>query len=331
LIKNAEALEAMEKINTLVVDKTGTLTVGKPRLVSVVPAEDWSEEELLGLAAGIEQASEHPLAMAIVTGAKERKIKPAKIEDFKSITGKGVTGIMNSRRVALGNNRLLEDLNIDAGSLSQRADELRNQGETTIFVISDGKIAGLLGVADPIKESTPEAVKLLNESGVEIVMLTGDNRQTAQAVAENLHINQVKAEVLPDQKAEVIKQLQAQGLKVAMAGDGINDAPALAQAHVGIAMGTGTDVAMESAGMTLLKGDLRGIAKARRLSRSTMRNIRQNLFFAFFYNSLGIPIAAGILYPFFGILLSPLIAATAMTFSSLSVVSNALRLRRVRL
>jgi Cu+-exporting ATPase len=331
LIKNAESLEVMERIDTLVVDKTGTLTEGKPRLVSVTPREGLDEGELLRLAAGLERGSEHPLAAAIVEGARDRGLELAEAEDFESVTGKGVTGRVEGRRVMLGNRKMLDDSGIDPGALADEAERLRGEGQTVMFVAVDGRPAGLLGVADPIKESTQEAVRLLRDDGVEIVMLTGDSRTTAQAVARKLGLDRVEAEVLPQQKNEVVKKLQNEGRKVAMAGDGINDAPALAQAHVGIAMGTGTDVAMESAGVTLVKGDLRGIAKARRLSRATMRNIRQNLFFALVYNSLGVPVAAGILYPVFGILLSPVIAAAAMTFSSLSVVSNALRLRRVEL
>ena len=331
LIKNAESLEVMEKIDTLVVDKTGTLTEGKPRLVSVSPVEGLDEKQFLRLAASLERGSEHPLAAAIVAGAENRGVDLAEATDFESITGKGVVGTVDGRRVMLGNRRILEDVGIDPGAIVQRADQFRAEGQTVMFVAVGGTPAGLLGVADPIKGSTLEAVNLLRHDGVEIVMVTGDNRTTAQAVARKLGLDRLEAEVLPQQKIEVVKRLQGEGRKVAMAGDGINDAPALAQAHVGIAMGTGTDVAMQSAGVTLVKGDLRGIAKARRLSRATMRNIRQNLFFALIYNTLGIPIAAGVLYPFFGILLSPIIAAAAMTFSSLSVIGNALRLRRVKL
>ncbi len=331
LIKDAESLETMEKVDTLVVDKTGTLTEGKPRLVTVQPADGREEKDLLRLAAGLERSSEHPLAAAIVEGAKERGVEAAEGSNFESLTGKGVRGQVDGQHVALGNRRLLDDLKIDAGDLAKRADELRAEGQTVMFVTVDRKVAGLLGVADPIKESTPEAVELLRDDGVEIVMLTGDNRTTAEAVAHRLGIQRVEADVLPERKNEVVRQLQEENRIVAMAGDGINDAPALAQAHVGVAMGTGTDVAMESAGMTLVKGDLRGIAKARLLSRGTMRNIRQNLFFAFIYNALGIPVAAGVLYPVFGLLLSPVIAAAAMSFSSLSVVGNALRLRTTTL
>jgi len=331
LIKNAEALEIMEKIDTLVVDKTGTLTEGKPSLVSVSPAEGMDEDHLLRLAASLERGSEHPLAAAIVAFAQDRGLELAEAKDFESITGQGVIGHVDGQRVMLGNRTLLDNAGIDPGPLAGRAEELRAEGQTVVFVTVGAKPAGLRGVADPVKDSTLEAVESLRADGVEIVMLTGDSRTTAQAVARKLGLDQVEAEVLPQKKNEVVKKLQDEGRKVAMAGDGINDAPALAQAHVGIAMGTGTDVAMQSAGVTLVKGDLRGIAKARRLSRATMRNIRQNLFFALIYNMLGVPIAAGILYPFFGILLSPIIAAAAMTFSSLSVIGNALRLRRVML
>jgi Cu+-exporting ATPase len=331
LIKNAEALEVLEKIDTLVVDKTGTLTEGKPRLISVIPVRGQDEIELLLLAASLERGSEHPLAEAIVKGAEERGVKLAETREFRSITGKGVVGSADGKNVALGNAKLLEELNIKAGELWGQSEELRKEGQTVMYVVVDGAIAGLLGVADPVKQSTPEAIELLHEDGIKIVMLTGDNRTTAEAVAKRLGIDQIQAEVLPEQKVEVVKRLQAEGRMVAMAGDGVNDAPALAQAHVGIAMGTGTDVAMESAGVTLVKGDLRGIAKARRLSRGTMRNIRENLFFAFVYNVLGIPIAAGALYPFSGMLLSPVIASVAMTFSSVSVISNALRLNKLQL
>jgi Cu+-exporting ATPase len=331
LIKNAEALEIMEKINTLVVDKTGTLTEGKPKLATVKTVNGVEEKEALRLGASLERASEHPLAEAIVRGAQEKGIELAQAKDFQSVTGKGVTGEVDGHKVALGNQKLLEGMGIDSGDLPQQADDLRAEGQTVMLLSIDGKPAGLLGVADPIKESTPEAIRDLHAEGIKVVMLTGDSRRTAEAVAKKLGIDQVQAEVLPEQKAEAVKQLQAEGRIVAMAGDGINDAPALAQAHVGIAMGTGTDVAMESAGVTLVKGDLRGIVRARRLSRATMRNIRQNLFFAFIYNSIGIPVAAGVLYPVFGLLLSPIIAAAAMSFSSVSVISNSLRLKRVRL
>jgi Cu+-exporting ATPase len=331
LFKNAEAIEVMRDIDTLVVDKTGTLTEGKPKLVTVEHTDDISDNELLRLAATLERGSEHPLAAAIVSGAQERGAEPGTSEDFDSVTGRGVTGRVDGRMVALGNRALLDQLGIDPGALETRAQALRAQGQTVMFVAVDGRPVGLLGVADPIKHTTPDAIKALHQEGLKIVMLTGDNETTARAVAEKLGIDDVIAGVLPDQKAAKIKALQAQGRKVAMAGDGVNDAPALAQAEVGIAMGTGTDVAMESAGVTLVKGDLNGIVRARRLSRATMRNIRQNLFFAFVYNSLGVPVAAGVLYPFFGILLSPMIAAAAMSFSSVSVIGNALRLRRARL
>jgi Cu+-exporting ATPase len=331
LIKNAEALEVMEKVDTLVVDKTGTLTEGRPRLVSVAAALGFEEADLLGLAATLERGSEHPLAAAIIAGATERGAQFGELRKFKSVTGKGVVGSIGARAVALGNRRLLEELKVDSTGLGERAEELRREGQTVMFVVIDGKLAGHLGVADPIKASTQEAIQLLHAEGIRIVMLTGDSRTTSEAVAKKLGIDEVEAEVLPEQKLEVVKRLQSQGRIVAMAGDGVNDAPALAQAHVGVAMGTGTDVAMESAGITLVKGDLRGIAKARRLSRATMRNIRQNLFFAFLYNSLGVPIAAGLLYPFFGLLLSPMIASAAMSLSSVSVIGNALRLRRLSL
>jgi Cu+-exporting ATPase len=331
LIKNAEALEVLEKIDTLVVDKTGTLTEGKPRLISVITVAGQDERELLYLAASLERGSEHPLAAAIVSGAEERGIKLTDAREFRSVTGKGVVGSIEGKRVALGNRKLLEELHVEASDLWDRSEELRRDGQTVMYVVVEGAVAGLLSVADPVKPSTAEAIQMLHEDGIKIVMLTGDNRTTAEAVAKKLGIDEVHAEVLPEQKSEVVKRLQAEGRMVAMAGDGVNDAPALAQAHVGIAMGTGTDVAIESAGVTLVKGDLRGIAKARYLSRGTMRNIRQNLFFAFIYNVLGIPIAAGVLYPFFGMLLSPVIASVAMTFSSVSVISNALRLNRLQL
>ncbi|MDH3389261.1 MAG: copper-translocating P-type ATPase, partial [Gammaproteobacteria bacterium] len=330
LIKNAEALEIMEKIDTLVVDKTGTLTEGRPQLVALQATDDFEENDVLRLAATLERASEHPLAEAIVRGAVDRNIELAGTDQFESVTGQGVSGIIEGTRVALGNNKLMQELAIDFTSLSAAAEAGRAQGQTVMLVAIDGKAAGLIAVADPVKQSTPRAIADLHAEGVRIVMLTGDNHTTAKAVADKLNIDQIEAEVSPDQKAEIVKKLQAEGCTVAMAGDGINDAPALAQAHVGIAMGTGTDVAMESAGVTLVKGDLRGIVRARRLSRATMRNIRQNLFFAFIYNSLGVPVAAGVLYPFFGLLLSPMIAAAAMSFSSVSVISNALRLRRAR-
>ena len=331
LFKNAESLEVMRKVDTLIVDKTGTLTKGKPQLMSTLTISDIDEDELLRLAASLEQASEHPLAEAIVRGAKDKQIKLCPVDDFQSVTGKGVTGMVDNHQVALGNLKLLESFNIDVGDLPQRADALRKEGQTVMLLAVDGRAAGSIGVADPIKETTPSAIEALHKEGLKIVMLTGDSKATAMAVANKLNIDDVQAEVLPEQKAQVVKDLQAKGNVVAMAGDGINDAPALAQAHVGIAMGTGTDVAMESAGVTLVKGDLRGIVRARRLSRATMGNIKQNLFFAFVYNSLGIPIAAGALYPIFGLLLSPMIAAAAMSFSSVSVIVNALRLRSAKL
>ncbi len=331
LIKNAEALEVMERVDTLLADKTGTLTEGKPRLTSVIALEPYDEADLLRVAASIERASEHPLAAAIVAGAAERNVQPAAASDFRALAGRGVAGTVDGRQVALGNLALFNELGIEPGPLAARAEELRRDGQTVMLVAIDGKAAGAVGVADPIKASTPEAVRMLKREGIAIVMLTGDSRTTAAAVAARLGVDEVRAEVLPEQKSEEVKRLQAAGRIVAMAGDGINDAPALAQAHVGIAMGTGTDVAMESAGITLVKGDLRGIVKARRLSHATMRNIRQNLFFAFIYNTLGVPIAAGVLYPFFGILLSPIIASAAMSLSSVSVVGNSLRLGRARL
>ena len=331
LIKNAEALEIMEKVDTLVVDKTGTLTEGKPKLVSVTTLDGVEEINALQLTASLERASEHPLAEAIVKGAEKRGLTLSKVNNFQSITGKGVTGEIDGHKVALGNIKLLEDLGVEAQVLPKMGDLQKAEGQTVMYLAIDGKAAGLIGVADPIKTSTPEAIRALHAEGISVVMLTGDSLKTAEAVAKKLDIDNIHAEVLPDQKAAVIKRLQAEGRIVAMAGDGINDAPALAQAHVGIAMGTGTDVAMESAGVTLVKGDLRGIVRARRLSRATMKNIRQNLFFAFFYNSAGVPIAAGVLYPVFGLLLSPMIAAAAMSFSSVSVITNALRLRNKEL
>jgi Cu+-exporting ATPase len=331
LIRHAEALELLEKVTTLVVDKTGTLTEGKPRLMTVVPQDGFDDRLLIRLVASLENVSEHPLAAAIVSGARDRNIALVDAIDFESLTGQGVIGTIEGRRVAVGNSRLLESLSVDAGSLSAQADELRRSGQTAMFVAVDGRAAGLLGVADPIKETARGAIRALHAEGIRVVMVTGDNKTTADAVAAAVGIDRVEADVLPDRKVAVVRQLQSGGERVAMAGDGINDAPALAQADVGIAMGTGTDVAMESAGITLVKGDLRGIARARRLSRVTMRNIRQNLFFAFVYNAAGVPIAAGVLYPWFGLLLSPMIASAAMTFSSVSVIGNALRLRRVRL
>ncbi len=331
LFRNAEAIEVLRKVDTLVMDKTGTLTEGKPRLVSLQPAAGWSEGDLLRLAASLERGSEHPLAAAIVGGAEERGAVLAAASDFQSVTGQGVKGSVEGHQVALGNRTLLDGLGIDLGDLPARADQMRQDGQTVMLVAVDGRPAGLLGVADPVKESAAEAVRRLRDLGLRLVMLTGDNRTTAEAVARQVGIDEVIAEVLPDAKAEAVKRLQKEGRVVAMAGDGVNDAPALAQAEVGIAMGTGTDVAMESAGVTLIKGDLRGIVRARRLSQATIGNIRQNLFFAFVYNVLGIPIAAGILYPAFGILLSPMIAAAAMSFSSVSVIANSLRLRSVEL
>jgi P-type Cu+ transporter len=331
LFRNAEAIEVLRQVDTLVVDKTGTLTLGKPELASVTWAEGFAEAEVLAAAAALERASEHPLAEAIVRGADARKLTLDTAADFTSHTGQGVTGRLAGRRVAIGNLALMRALGIDADDLAQKADGLRRDGQTVMFVAIDGRPAGLLGVSDPVKVSTPEAIRALHAEKLRIVMLTGDSRTTAQAVARRLRIDEVVAEVLPDQKADAVKRLQQEGRIVAMAGDGINDAPALAQAQVGIAMGTGTDVAMESAGVTLVKGDLGAIVRARRLSRQTMANIRQNLFFAFVYNSIGVPIAAGVLYPVFGLLLSPIIAAAAMSFSSVSVISNALRLRRVAL
>ncbi len=331
LFRNAEAIEVMRKVDTLVVDKTGTLTLGKPRLVQVVPAGGIDEGALLRFAAGVEVGSEHPLAAAIVAGARDRGVTPGKADSFESVTGKGVVGGVDGQWVAVGNQFLLKGLGVETGPLAEQAETMRADGQTVMFVAVEGQPAGLLGVADPIKETTPEAIRRLHEDGIKIVMLTGDTRTTARVVAGKLGIDEVLAEVLPDRKAATVKRLMEQGRVVAMAGDGINDAPALAQAHVGIAMGTGTDVAMESAAVTLVKGDLRGIVRARHLSQATMRNIRQNLFFAFIYNVLGIPVAAGVLYPFFGILLSPIFAAVAMTLSSFSVVGNALRLYRVKL
>jgi Cu+-exporting ATPase len=328
LFKNAEAIELMRKVDTLVVDKTGTLTEGKPKLVSVEPNAEFESQTLLRLAATLERGSEHPLASAIVKGAEERGITVGSSDGFESITGQGVRGRVDGFQVVLGNRKLLDDLAIDAGAVAERAEALRRDGQTVMFVVVNDRVAGLLGVADPIKLSTPEAIEQLHRDGIRVVMLTGDSRTTAEAVGRKLGIDEVIAEVLPDKKLDVVRRLQSEGHFVAMAGDGINDAPALAQAHVGIAMGTGTDVAMESADVTLVKGDLRGIVRARLLSRATMRNIKQNLFWAFVYNAIGVPIAAGALYPFFGLLLSPMIAAAAMSFSSVSVITNALRLRK---
>jgi P-type Cu+ transporter len=331
LIKNAEALELLEKVDTIVVDKTGTLTEGKPRLTAVEPASGFSDTEVLRLAASLERGSEHPLAAAIVAGAAERHVELQRVHDFTAVTGRGVTGTMDGRRLSLGNQRLMDEQGVPLDRLAPRAEALRGQGGTVMFVAVDGRPAGLLAVQDPVKPSTPEAIRLLHDAGVRIVMVTGDNRTTAEAVANALGIDRVEAEVLPEGKGDIVRRLRSEGHVVAMAGDGINDAPALALADVGIAMGTGTDVALESAGVTLVQGDLRGVAKARRLSQATMRNIRQNLFWAFGYNTLGVPIAAGVLYPVFGLLLSPILASAAMTFSSVSVIANALRLRRVKL
>ena len=331
LIKNAEALERMEKVDTLVVDKTGTLTEGKPKVVAVVPATGFEESEALRLAASVEQASEHPLAAAIVASAKDRRLALSQVSAFDSPTGKGVVGMVDGRHITLGNAKFLREIGIATTDLDDEAERLRADGATAIFLAVDGKIAAVIAIADPVKPTTPEALKLLAQDGVRVVMLTGDNRTTAQAVARRLGIQNVEAEVLPEQKSAVVERLRQQGSVVAMAGDGVNDAPALAAADVGIAMGTGTDVAIESASITLLKGDLTGIVRARRLSAATMHNIRQNLFFAFVYNAAGVPIAAGVLYPLFGILLSPVIAAAAMALSSVSVVGNSLRLRRLQL
>ena len=330
LFKNAEALELLEQVTILVVDKTGTLTEGKPRLVTV-EAQGLDEPTFLRYVASLESVSEHPLAAAIVSAARERNIALSPVQQFASTTGKGVAGVVDGQNVAIGNLRYLEQLNVDPGAFRARADELRVAGQTVMFAVIDGRAAGVVGVADPVKATTREAIDALHRERVKVVMLTGDNRTTAEAVAKSVGIDAIEADVLPDQKAAVVKRLQERGERVAMAGDGINDAPALAQADVGIAMGTGTDVAMESAAVTLVKGDLRGIVRARRLSRATMKNIRQNLFFAFVYNVLGVPVAAGVLYPFFGLLLSPMIASAAMTFSSVSVIGNALRLRKVDL
>jgi P-type Cu+ transporter len=331
LIKSAEALERMEKVDTLVVDKTGTLTEGKPRVVALVPAAGLTEAELLGLAASLERSSEHPLAAAVLAAAKERGIAVADPTGFASITGKGVTGRIGGRAVALGNARLMADEGIDLGDLAGRAEALRQEGATALFLGADGKPCGIIAIADPIKPTTEAALRNLRADAIRIVMLTGDNRTTAEAVARKLGIDEVEADVLPEDKHRIVRKLREEGKIVAMAGDGVNDAPALVQADVGIAMGTGTEVAMQSAGVTLVKGDLAGIARARVLSRMTMRNIRQNLVFAFAYNVIGIPVAAGVLYPAFGILLSPVVAALAMSLSSVSVIGNALRLRAAAL
>jgi Cu+-exporting ATPase len=328
LFKNAEAIETLRKVDTLVVDKTGTLTKGRPELTDIVPVEDLSEEKILFYAASLEKVSEHPLAEAIVRGAQERDIQLKDTSGFESHTGKGVSGKVDGATILLGNLKLMEEFDIDISSHRDEADDMRDEGRTVMHVAVDNKLVGLLAVSDPIKETTPEAISKLHREGLRIVMLTGDNNSTAKAVAANLNIDEVVPEVLPEQKAEKIKEFQNNGSVVAMAGDGINDAPALAQADVGIAMGTGTDVAMESAGVTLVKGDLNGIVRAKKLSNVTMTNIKQNLFFAFIYNGLGIPVAAGVLYPLWGILLSPIIAAAAMSLSSVSVIGNALRLRQ---
>ena len=328
LIKNAEALEIMEKVSTIIVDKTGTLTEGKPKLVAMETLGEMSKNDFLQIAASLEHASEHPIGLAIVEALEDQNTALLPVKDFDSITGQGIRGVVNGQTIVIGNSPLLESLNVDTKHLQKRAEALREDGATVVLVAIEYKAAGLIAVADPIKETTQDAIEALHQEGLKVVMITGDNLTTANAVAKRLNIDEVHADVLPEGKADIVKILQGQGEIVAMAGDGINDAPALAQAHVGIAMGTGTDVAMESAGITLIKGDLRGIVKARRLSRATMKNIRQNLFFAFIYNSLGVPIAAGVLYPFFGILLSPMIAATAMSFSSVSVIMNALRLKK---
>jgi Cu+-exporting ATPase len=330
LFKNAEAIEVLRRVDTLVVDKTGTLTEGKPKVVEVVTAHG-TEASLIRLAASLEQGSEHPLAAAIVESAKTRGVELVATADFASITGKGVTGTIEGHRVGLGNVKLMDDLHVEAAPLKARAETMRADGQTVMYIAVDSTMAGIIGVADPIKGTTPEAIRELHDEGVRVVMLTGDALTTASAVAKRLRIDEVIAEVLPDQKAETIRRLQREGQVVAMAGDGVNDAPALAQAEVGIAMGTGADVAMKSAGVTLVKGDLKGIARARRLSRATLRNIKQGLFFAFIYNLLGVPIAAGVLYPAFGVLLSPMLAAAAMSLSSISVIGNALRLRRLKL
>jgi Cu+-exporting ATPase len=331
LIKDAESLEILEKVDTLVVDKTGTLTEGKPKLTEIIAAGGFDSEQILGWVASIEKHSEHPLAEAIVEGAKEQNIASTDVNDFQSVTGKGVTAVIDGKKMALGNSKMMRQAGTEITDFFAQADKLREQGQTVMLFSVDAKPAGLVCVADPIKKSTPDAIKNLHAQGLTVVMLTGDNAKTAASVASQLNIDRVEADVMPDQKAAIVKQLQADGKIVAMAGDGINDAPALAQSQVGIAMGTGTDVAMESAGVTLVKGDLRGIVKAIGLSRATMKNIRQNLFFAFIYNAVGVPIAAGVLYPFFGVLLSPMIAAAAMSFSSVSVIVNALRLKKAKI
>jgi Cu+-exporting ATPase len=331
LVRNAEALEILEQVTTIVVDKTGTLTEGKPRLSSIVPAAPFSADELLRFAASVESVSEHPLARAIVEAAKAQQVQLRTVTDFQSVTGKGITGAVAGHRVAIGTDTFLEDRGVNVSTLREPAAALRRAGQTAVYVAVDERAAGVISVADPIKSTAKEAIRALHDDGARIVMLTGDSRVTAEAVARELGIDRVEAEVLPERKADVVRALRQAGERVAMAGDGINDAPALATADVGIAMGTGTDVAMESAAITLLRGDLRGLVRARRLSRATLRNIRQNLFFAFVYNTIGVPVAAGVLFPLFGILLSPMIASAAMTFSSVSVIANALRLRRVEL
>jgi len=331
LIKNAEALEVLEKVDTLVFDKTGTLTEGKPHLQSVVGTQGWDESELVQLAASLERGSEHALASAMMSGAAKRGIQLSQAEKFLSYPGEGITGTVNEHAVAIGNSTLMERLGVEFLAWNDKAEELRRDGQSVVYAAVNGSLAGLLGVGDPIKASAADAIRWLKRAGINPVMVTGDSATTAHIVAEKLSIAEVKAGVLPSQKSEIVKQLQAEGHVVAMAGDGINDAPALAQAHVGIAMGSGTDVAIQSAGIALVRGDLRGIVRARILSRGTMRNIRQNLFFAFIYNTIGVPLAAGVLYPAFGLLLSPMIGSAAMTFSSVSVISNALRLRRLPL
>ena len=331
LIKNAEALETLEKIDTLVVDKTGTLTEGKPQVEIVIALPGYEESKIVSLVASVERGSEHPFGAAVVSAATQNQLPLLGASDFRYRVGKGVTGKVDGKSVAAGNAKLFEELGVDPAHLTAQAEELRQKGATVIFVAIEGVPAGLIGIADPIKPSTLQTIRELHDQDIRVVMLTGDNRATAEAVARRLGIDDVEAEVLPDQKSKFVKNLQDAGHIVAMAGDGINDAPALAQANVGIAMGSGTDIAMESGGITLLKGDLSGIVRARKLSQATMRNIRQNLFFAFLYNSVGVPVAAGLLYPFFGILLSPIIAAAAMSFSSVSVITNSLRLRKVEL
>ena len=327
LIRDAEALERMEKVDTIVIDKTGTLTEGRPSVTSIIVIDGQIENELLRLAASVEQSSEHPLAAAIVKAAKERKLELVKVMGFDSPSGKGAIGMVERKRMAIGNAKFMAELNITVDSLSAKSDAMRGDGATTVFVAINGKLAGIIGIADAVKETTPKALAALRDAGIRIVMLTGDNRITADAIAKRLGITEVEADVLPDKKADVVAKFKSQGRVVAMAGDGVNDAPALAAADVGIAMGTGTDVAIESAGITLLRGDLMGIVRARTLSKAVMGNIRQNLFFAFIYNAAGVPIAAGVLYPVFGVLLSPMIAAAAMALSSVSVIGNALRLR----